>query len=256
MNELIAELESNLISDDVIKYIVDLLYVKPFFPNELKFNVKDHIAGVAKIGHKLGVKTENFDNILKTMKAATKAYHKSKLLKVVLISVGGLVVLGTGGYLAAPIIAAAIGAAAGLSGAAATSFGLAFLGGGSLATGGAGMAGGLWLVTGTGGVLGLGAGAGAGIIHNMGASDLKNELIKLEITFKEVTLKNTENTAVARGYIIELTKAKEELQKALEKAKLVNDKNSQTIKSYKEKLTIVEKAITRLTKFNEDNRGL
>lgn len=60
---------------------------------------------------------------------------------------GGAAVALTGG-LAAPIIGGAIGSSLlGLSGAAATSAGLAFLGGGSLAAGGAGMAGGIALVT-------------------------------------------------------------------------------------------------------------
>ncbi len=60
---------------------------------------------------------------------------------------GGAVVALTGG-LAAPVLGGVVGSAfLGLSGAAATSAGLAFLGGGSLAAGGLGTAGGITLVT-------------------------------------------------------------------------------------------------------------
>ena len=72
-----------------------------------------------------------------------------------LIAVGALIAL-----ILAPYLAAAIGSAMGLSGAAATSAGLAFLGGGSLAAGGLGMAGGSFALMAGGCVLGyLGANA-------------------------------------------------------------------------------------------------
>ena len=54
----------------------------------------------------------------------------------------GAVLIAITGGLAAPLIGGAIGAAMGLSGAAAVSAGLAFLGGGAIAAGGLGMAGG------------------------------------------------------------------------------------------------------------------
>src|SRR5699024_7779034 len=59
----------------------------------------------------------------------------------------------------APAIGGAIGTLGGLSGAAATSHGLALLGGGSLAAGGLGMAGGTAVVTATGTALGGAIGA-------------------------------------------------------------------------------------------------
>ena len=58
-----------------------------------------------------------------------KKIHKAALC------VGAAVVCGATGGLAAPFIGGAIGSAMGLSGAAATSAGLAALGGGSLASG-------------------------------------------------------------------------------------------------------------------------
>ena len=79
--------------------------------------------------------------------------------KVAVIGAAGLAAgVATGGW-AAPVIGAAIGSAAGLTGAAATSAGLATLGGGAIAAGGFGIAGGTALVTGLGGIAGAGAAA-------------------------------------------------------------------------------------------------
>ncbi|AII10370.1 hypothetical protein [Rhodococcus opacus] len=79
--------------------------------------------------------------------------------KVAVIGAAGLAAgVATGGW-AAPVIGAAIGSAAGLTGAAATSAGLATLGGGAIAAGGFGIAGGTALVTGIGGIAGAGAAA-------------------------------------------------------------------------------------------------
>ncbi|MFE7422806.1 hypothetical protein [Rhodococcus sp. NPDC057529] len=82
--------------------------------------------------------------------------------KVAVIGAAGLAAgVATGGW-AAPAIGAAIGSAAGLTGAAATSAGLATLGGGAIAAGGFGIAGGTAVVTGLGGIAGAGvAAAGA-----------------------------------------------------------------------------------------------
>ena len=66
-----------------------------------------------------------------------------------LLILGGVIV----GLIAAPVIAPAF-AIIGLTGAAATSSGLAFLGGGSLAAGGLGMLGGTAVVGASGGILG------------------------------------------------------------------------------------------------------
>lgn len=75
----------------------------------------------------------------------------------------GAGVLATGGLLAAPAIGGAVGSLAGYTGAAATSYGLAFLGGGSVAAGGLGMAGGTYVVAAAGAALG---GAMGSIVTN------------------------------------------------------------------------------------------
>jgi hypothetical protein len=71
--------------------------------------------------------------------------------------IGGAIVVAPTFYISAPLIGSALGASTlggSLSGAAATSHGLAMLGGGSLASGGLGMAGGTMVVTATGSALG------------------------------------------------------------------------------------------------------
>ena len=84
--------------------------------------------------------------------------------------------IGTGvGVAAAPAIGGAIGSTAGLTGAAATSHGLAVLGGGALATGGLGMAGGTAAVALGAAALG---GVGGGILVNKYVGDIQDFDIK------------------------------------------------------------------------------
>jgi hypothetical protein len=89
------------------------------------------------------------------------AYDKTNMTRVTKVAAGTLAlaaVVTPLAFAAAPAIGGAIGAMTGLSGAAATSHGLALLGGGAVAAGGLGMAGGTAVVTalgaGLGGVLG------------------------------------------------------------------------------------------------------
>jgi len=78
---------------------------------------------------------------------------------------------------AAPAIGGAIGAMTGLSGAAATSHGLALLGGGALAAGGLGMAGGTAVVTALG--TALGGALGASITSAYTSSDKSFKIVQL-----------------------------------------------------------------------------
>jgi hypothetical protein len=90
--------------------------------------------------------------------------------------VGAVAVVATGvGAVAAPAIGGAIGSLGGLSGAAATSHGLAVLGGGALSAGGLGMAGGTVAVALTVGSLG---GVGGGILVNKYVGDIQGFDIK------------------------------------------------------------------------------
>lgn len=85
------------------------------------------------------------------------------------------------GAVAAPIVGGAIGGAAGLYGAAATSAGLAALGGGAVAAGGLGMAGGTFLVATAAGA----TGAGLSSLVAMQAGDFRRYGKMLEILVAE-----------------------------------------------------------------------
>jgi len=92
---------------------------------------------------------------------------------------GGLIAVGlvaTGaGAIAAPAIGGAIGGLTGLSGAAATSYGLAVIGGGAVTAGGFGMAGGTTVIAVGAGLLG---GTGGGILVNKFAGEINGFDIK------------------------------------------------------------------------------
>lgn len=89
---------------------------------------------------------------------------------------------------AAPLIGAAVGSALGLSGAAATSAGLAFLGGGSIAAGGFGMAGGTALLTGVGAIGGASAAAVGSRLTGWTSGQVVVEAIKLDVVTRLVIL--------------------------------------------------------------------
>ncbi len=87
------------------------------------------------------------------------------------VTVGGVAMVTPLAFAAAPAIGGAIGSTVfGLSGAAATSSGLAALGGGALAAGGAGMAGGAMVVGAVGGGLG---GLAGGVVSNSYVGNIK-----------------------------------------------------------------------------------
>jgi pimeloyl-ACP methyl ester carboxylesterase len=89
--------------------------------------------------------------------------NAARITKVTAGTIGMAVVVAPMAFFAAPAVGAALGSTAfggSLTGAAATSHGLAMLGGGSIASGGLGMAGGTAVVTATGTALGGALGAG------------------------------------------------------------------------------------------------
>jgi len=93
------------------------------------------------------------------------------------VALGGAVVLGPAAFAAAPAIGGAVGAGAlGLSGAAASSAGLAAIGGGAIAAGGLGMAGGAAIVGATGAALG---GTLGGVVSNAYFREVKGFSIEL-----------------------------------------------------------------------------
>ena len=112
------------------------------------------IPGFAKAGRKMDTLVD-YREFLEYDKA-----NLSRTTKVLGVGLSGLLLGAPAALATAPAIGGAIGTlVGGYTGAAATSYGLAFLGGGSLAAGGLGMAGGTLVVTAVGGTLGGALGA-------------------------------------------------------------------------------------------------
>lgn len=153
------------------------------------------------------------------------------------------------------MIGSALGAAAGLSGAAATAHGLALLGGGSLVAGGAGVAGGMWLIAGTGAAVGAAVGGGGMTLYQLGAATATRELIKLQVTFKLAILQGEADTIKAQTVISELHTQFERTRTALEEALLVNDSNSRRVKDLESTMTALENAIEWMRAEEEAESG-
>ncbi len=241
-------LEYNWSWDESMTFLIDLAFTNPFAPYELEFKESDFEEALKQTAVLVGRSTQDVKRILETKKKAFNAHWQLDWGKVALFGIGGIALFGVGGWLAAPLIGTAIGTAAGLSGAAATSHGLAILGGGSLALGGAGMAGGMWLVTGVGAATGLALGGGSTMLLQLGAAGVKVELIKLQVNYKEVLLDSQMQLAKAQTIIKSLEKQHREIKQQLEEERLLNEKNSKRIKECEEIIKALEDAIEWMQK--------
>lgn len=134
---------------------------------------KDRSRFCAEHGHeipsfeKLEDKVDSLDEYVPWLEF--ERFNAKRLSTIAAASVAGVAVVGPLAFVAAPAIGGAVGASAGLSGAAATSHGLALLGGGSLAAGGYGMAGGAAVIAAAGS--GLGGASGASVANAYVGSD-------------------------------------------------------------------------------------
>ncbi len=124
--------------------------------------------------------------------------------KVVAVVAGGAAVGVLTGGLAAPLIGGAVGGALGLSGAAATSAGLALLGGGSVAAGGLGMAGGTAILAGTVGVGAAGVGAAGTWLAGAPPTDVVVESAKLEVLFEYLLVREEKSDELQRLVVTRL----------------------------------------------------
>jgi hypothetical protein len=125
--------------------------------------------------------TDEFQSLMKSLRRKSVKWGRVAVASVIGGGVGAL----TLGW-AAPAIGTAIGGTMGLTGAAATSAGLAALGGGSLAAGGFGVAGGTALLTGLGGLVAAG-GVGAGTrFSRLASRSIAAEAVKLDLIARMV----------------------------------------------------------------------
>ena len=236
-------LNKDIPSDEAKTLFIDLAFSNPFSPYELKYGEKNFAEALKKVGERFDVTEATISSILQTKQDAIKAHRNVSWLKVAGIGAAGVVVLGLGGYALAPVLAAKLGVAAGLSGIAASSHGLALLGGGTLAAGGGGMAGGLWLVTTTSAAMGGTALGGGTLLYEMGAAGAQVELTKLQVTYKEVLIQNQLHGIKAQEVIKKLSSERDELKKMLKDERRLNDKNAKRVQEMEEKLDSIINSI-------------
>lgn len=125
--------------------------------------------------------TAELEALLRQLRRRSIHWGRVAIVSAVGLGAGAL----TAGW-AAPVVGGLIGGTLGLTGAAATSAGLAMLGGGSLAAGGFGVAGGTILLTGLGGFVAAGF-AGAGTLFSpVGTAAVIADAVKLDLLAKMV----------------------------------------------------------------------
>jgi hypothetical protein len=211
--------------------LIDLAFSDPFAPYEFRDydQATDMRRALLALAPYLGWSEADIRNVGDTRKRAAKAHKRRKPLVTAAFGLGGAIIFAVGGWLAAPAIAAYLGAGAGLAGAAATAHGLALLGGGTLAAGGFGMAGGMMVVTGAGAALGGLAGGAGRLLFQMGAAGAQEELVKLQVTFKTVLLETQGDLKKAQEVIKALDKRRAELEALLREERQLNDENAKRL---------------------------
>jgi hypothetical protein len=215
--------------------LIELEFTNPFAPYELKYSNKAFDAALNAIASLIGRAAGDIERLGRTIQEALKSHRQIPWKTIVFGSLGAALVLGIGGWVAAPAVGQVLGGLMGLYGAAATSYGLALLGGGSLAAGGLGMAGGMWLVTGAGVLIGGGAGAFGSIklLELLNTQTVRTEVIKLQVYYKEVVLRYRpfERDKVING----LTQNLEALDREIEDEKRLNELDSSRVREREEK---------------------
>jgi hypothetical protein len=168
--------------------LIELMTFNPWFPSLSWVNAARKEALQSATEQLGGASQDDFDSAVAEFDALMKQLKRKSIKwgRVAAVSVVGLGVgVVTAGW-AAPIVGTAIGGTLGLSGAAATSAGLAMLGGGSIAAGGFGVFGGTILVTGVGGVFAAGAAGATTRFSRIGAAAVVADAIKLDLLGKLV----------------------------------------------------------------------
>ena len=165
--------------------LVECAASNPFAPHEIAWDSDHEHAALAHVAELIGLSAQRAADVVATFADAASAHRRISATRVGLYGLGAAAALGGAGFLAAPMIGGALGGAAGLSGAAATSHGLGLLGAvGGASAPGTMTAGGMWLVGQVGAATGALAGAGGSLLYSMGASQAQNEIIKLQATYK------------------------------------------------------------------------
>lgn len=204
--------------------LIELAFAAPFAPYEVKVTSAHRELALAELAEHLGLSRQRVADIDESIKSARKSHRHIPWSKIAAGAIVGTAVVAVGGWVAAPYLAALLGEAAGLAGAAAVAHGLALLGGGSLAAGGAGMAGGMALVTTVAGAAG-GIGVGGGTaLWQMGKIAAVSELVKLQVSYREVLLRSHLRSWMKDRIIERLRAQLEVLRKQIADEATLNDR--------------------------------
>lgn len=215
-NELFTPIKNAKFKEAFLAELISLTYIKGY-------QTQDEDDELRKIAGFVGIQEKKAEAMLEDMYFAAQGISRKTGLSSTAAKVGitvGAVAVGAALFAvtagaAAPVIGAALGHAAGLSGAAATAHGLALLGGGALAVGGGGVAAGTAAIVTAGGIIGAGTGAlSASVAGNISNAHDKKQLkafVIKEMKEKKTEQEITENLIEA----IELQKKRiDELEKA------------------------------------------
>lgn len=237
-----------------------LIELYSFHPwsEKAKWNAKVHAQSLKDLTNKMPCMTESdyqrvdteFKRVVRRLQRKSVSWRKFASIAAV-GAILGILTMG----LAAPVIGAAIGGAMGLSGAAATSAGLALLGGGSMAAGGFGMAGGTALLVGLGGTAGGIAATGSGYARGMTGKKILAESIKLELLIKLVIVQQGGGDEQARFVVVglemrlrEVEEKLAELAKRLEAEKSLNKQLRHDLKSQQQEYELAKIQLEEMIK--------
>ena len=85
----------------------------PFDPYQISWDPKHELAAFAYLATVIGLPASTADDVAATFTNAAKAHKKISATKAGLYGIGAAAALGSAGFLAAPVVGAALGSAAG-----------------------------------------------------------------------------------------------------------------------------------------------
>ena len=251
VEELFSKTKSTKFRDSFFTELASLSYIKGYQTQEEDDELR-------KIADAIGIPEKKAESMLEDMYfvaqgIARKAGIQSTAAKVGItigaVAVGAALVAVTAGA-AAPAIGAALGNAAGLSGAAATAHGLALLGGGAAALGGGGVAAGTAVIVTAGGIIGAGTGAlSASVAGNIANAHDKKKLKAYVI--KEMKEKKTEQEITEN--LIQAIELQKKRIAALEKAN-ASDRDIQHAKETVENLISQKDSVSEIFEKNDGKK--
>ena len=223
--------------------LIEVASNNPFAPYEIAWYPDQEHAALAHVANVIGLSPDVAHDVTATFTEAASAHRQISVKRAGLFGLGAAAALGGVGFLASPALGAAVGTAAGLKGAAATSYGLGLLG----SMGGATMpgtftAGGVWLVAQAGASAGAFAGAAGSILYGLGAGAAQNEVIKLQVTYKMILVDMQRNDAAKLDVLTSLDERIMQVEWLLSDHLEISDPDSSEVKSLEDTIGMLRNA--------------